>query len=96
VGAESLAEQRNAFLEHAAELVDLARLDQAGRLHDLRRRHPIVRAALILRSPRPGPPPGRQRIRGLRLRRGDLAGDTSGRHARRDSRDEPRRDEIPS
>jgi hypothetical protein len=96
VGAESLAEQRNALFEHVAELVHLPGLDELGRFENLRRRHPVVRAALILRSPRRGPPLGRERIRGLCLSRGDLARGAGRRHACRDSRREPRLDEVAS
>src|SRR5262249_41308794 len=51
-GAEALAEERDAVLQHVTKLVDLARLDELRRLQYLRRCHPVVRAALILRTPR--------------------------------------------
>src|ERR671918_492709 len=79
VRPQPLAEQRDALLEHAAQRVDLAGLDQAGRLEDLGRGHAVVGSPLVLRAPGRRPPavskgPGRRRL-GLRLR------DLGGRHA---------------
>src|SRR5262249_31071614 len=96
VSAEALAEERDALLQHVAELVDLARLDELRRLECLRRCHPVVRAALILSAPRRRPPLVAQRVRGLRFGGGHAARDASGRHARGHPGDEPRLDEVPS
>src|SRR4030095_15034294 len=94
VGAEALAEERDALFQHEAELVDLARLDELRRLERLRRRHPVVRAALVLRPPRRRPPLIAQRVRGLRFGAGHAAHDVSGRHARGAPRDESGLDEV--